>query len=87
MSDRRRYGSHLFPVFHERFEARWGKGTAPFLDPEAYEQPLPRAQRINPVTGAALAAVPVWTEEDRQHRSIGVFARPAASPWSLGVSG
>ena len=41
MSDWRRYDSHLIPAFHERFEERWGKGTAPFLDPEAHEEPLP----------------------------------------------
>jgi hypothetical protein len=84
MSDWRRYDSHLFPVFYERFEERWGKGTAPFLDPEAYEQPLPRAQWINPVTGAALAVVPVWTEDERQHRSFGVFYLPPAGDiWVL----
>ncbi|MFC9351886.1 hypothetical protein [Arthrobacter sp. NPDC057013] len=84
MSDWRRYDSHLFPVFYERFEERWGKGTAPFLDPEAYEQPLPRAQWINPVTGAALAVVPIWSEDDRQHRSFGVFYLPPAGDiWVL----
>ena len=62
MSEWRRYDSHLIPAFHERFEERWGKGTAPFLDPEAHEEPLPRAQWINPSTGAALAVVPVWSD-------------------------
>lgn len=50
MSEWHRYDSHLIPAFHERFERRWGKGTAPFLNPEAHEEPLPRAQWINPVT-------------------------------------
>lgn len=54
MSAWRRYDSHLIPAFHERFEQRWGAGTAPFLDPEAHEEPLPRAQWIHPETGAAL---------------------------------
>lgn len=76
MSAWRRYDSHLMPVFHERFEARWGKGTAPFLDPEAHEAPLPRAQWINIDTGAALAVVPIWTADDSQHRSFGVFYLP-----------
>jgi hypothetical protein len=76
MSAWRRYDSHLMPVFHERFEQRWGKGTAPFLDPEAHEAPLPRAQWINVDTGAALAVVPIWTDDDSQHRSFGVFYLP-----------
>jgi hypothetical protein len=84
MSDWRRYDSHLIPVFHERFEQRWGKGTAPFLDPEAHEEPLPRAQWINPATGAALAVVPIWTDDDHQHRSFGVFYLPPAGDiWVL----
>jgi hypothetical protein len=70
MSAWRRYDSHLIPAFHERFEKRWGLGTAPFLDPEAHEEPLPRAQWIHPETGAALAVVPVWTPDDSQHRSF-----------------
>jgi hypothetical protein len=37
---------------------------------------LPRAQWINIDTGAALAVVPVWTDEDSQHRSFGVFYLP-----------
>jgi hypothetical protein len=76
MTTWRRYDSHLMPVFHERFEARWGNGTAPFLDPEAHEAPLPRAQWINIDTGAALAVVPIWTADDSQHRSFGVFYLP-----------
>ena len=76
MGDWRRYDSHLIPAFFERFEQRWGEGTAPFLDPEAHEQPLPRAQWINPTTGAALAVVPVWTADERQQRSFGVFYLP-----------
>jgi hypothetical protein len=45
---------------------------------------LPRAQWINPVTGAALAVVPIWTEEERQHRSFGVFYLPPAGDiWVL----
>ncbi|MET1022254.1 MAG: hypothetical protein ABWX69_08660 [Arthrobacter sp.] len=80
----RRYDSQLMPVFHERFVARWGEGTAPFLDPEAHEAPLPRAQWINPDTGAALAVVPVWTDDDSQHRSFGVFYLPPAGDiWVL----
>lgn len=76
MSAWRRYDSHLIPAFHERFEKRWGVGTAPFLDPEAHEEPLPRAQWIHPETGAALAVVPIWTPDDSQHRSFGVFYLP-----------
>lgn len=78
MNSWRRYDSTLFPVFHERFEARWGKGTAPFLDPSVFfhDQPRPRAQWINIDTGAAVAVVPIWEEEDRQHRSFGVFYLP-----------
>ena len=84
MSAWRRYDSHLMPVFHERFEARWGLGTAPFLDPEAHESPLPRAQWINIDTGAALAVVPIWTADDSQHRSFGVFYLPPAGDiWVL----
>lgn len=85
MSEWRRYDSRLVPAFHERFEQRWGKGAAPFLDPEAHEEPLPRAHRINPGTGAALAVVPVWTDkEDSQHRSFGVFYLPPAGDiWML----
>ncbi|MCB5291950.1 hypothetical protein BJQ90_01381 [Arthrobacter sp. SO3] len=84
MSAWRRHDSHLMPVFHERFEARWGQGTAPFFDPEAHEAPLPRAQWINVDTGAALAVVPIWTAEDSQHRSFGVFYLPPAGDiWVL----
>ncbi|MDR6415124.1 hypothetical protein [Pseudarthrobacter sulfonivorans] len=84
MSEWRRYDSHLIPAFHERFEQRWGKGTAPFLDPEAHEEPVPRAQWINPATGAALAVVPVWTADERQQRSFGVFYLPPAGDiWVL----
>ena len=84
MTEWRRYDAHLMPVFHERFEKRWGKGTAPFLDPEALESPLPRAQWINIDTGAALAVVPIWTDDDRQHRSFGVFYLPPAGDiWVL----
>ena len=54
MSDWRRYDSHLIPAFHERFEQRWGEGTAPFLDPEAHEEPLPRH------SGSIPQPVPHW---------------------------
>ncbi|MEZ2390369.1 hypothetical protein AB6813_12630 [bacterium RCC_150] len=77
------YDYHLMPAFYERFEARWGKGTAPFLDPEVHEQPLPRAQWINPDTGAAVAVVPMWGD-DPEHRSFGVFYLPPAGDiWVL----
>lgn len=85
MSSWRRYDYHLFPIFHERFEERWGPGTAPFLDPSVYEedQPRPRAQWINVDTGAAVAVVPVW-EDDREHRSFAVFyLPPAGGIWAL----
>lgn len=75
MSAWRRYDSPLLPVFHERFEERWGPGTAPFLDPEVNEQPMPRAQWINIDTGAALAVVPVWSD-DEAHRSFAIFYLP-----------
>ncbi len=81
----RRYDHHLFPVFHERFEERWGPGTAPFLDPSVFEegQPRPRAQWINVDTGAAAAVVPVW-EDDAEHRSFAVFyLPPAGGIWVL----
>ncbi|PYI38695.1 hypothetical protein CVS30_09065 [Arthrobacter psychrolactophilus] len=77
------YDSQLMPVFYDRFEKRWGKGTAPFLDPEIHEQPMPRAQWINVDTGAAVAVVPIWTG-DPQHRSFGVFYLPPAGDiWIL----
>ncbi|MGO4384911.1 hypothetical protein [Specibacter sp. RAF43] len=83
MSAWRRYDSLLLPQFHERFERRWGKGTAPFLDPEVHEQPMPRAQWINVDTGAALAVVPMWSDDD-QHRSFAVFYLPPAGDiWLL----
>ncbi|WP_332603422.1 hypothetical protein [Arthrobacter sp. S2(2024)] len=83
MSAWRPYDNQLLPAFYERFEKRWGKGTAPFLDPETHEQPTPRAQWINPDTGAAVAVVPIWTE-DPQHRSFGVFYLPPSGDiWVL----
>jgi hypothetical protein len=83
MSAWRSYDSQLLPAFFERFEQRWGKGTAAFLDPEVHEQPVPRAQWINPDTGAALAVVPIWTADPR-HRSFGVFYLPPAGDiWVL----
>ena len=83
MSAWRPYDNQLMPAFYERFEKRWGKGTAPFLDPEIHEQPTPRAQWINADTGAAVAVVPIWTE-DPQHRSFGVFYLPPAGDiWVL----
>lgn len=83
MSAWRRYETPLLPAFHERFEQRWGEGTAPFLDPELHEQPMPRAQWINADTGAALAVVPVWTDDDT-HRSFAVFYLPPAGDiWLL----
>jgi hypothetical protein len=81
----RRYDTTLFPVFHERFEEKWGKGTAPFLDPSVFEndQPRPRAQWINVDTGAAVAVVPVW-EDDPTARSFAVFyLPPAGGIWVL----
>ncbi|MHA7276724.1 hypothetical protein [Arthrobacter sp. HLT1-21] len=75
MSGWRRYDDQLVPAFHERFEERWGKGTAPFLDPAAAAEPQPRAQWINVDTGAAVAAVPIWGD-DRTQRSFGVFYLP-----------
>ena len=73
----RRYDHTIFPVFHERFEEKWGAGTAPFLDPSVYDadQPRPRAQWINVDTGAAVAVVPVW-EDDPSARSFAVFYLP-----------
>jgi hypothetical protein len=81
----RRYDHNLFPVFHERFEERWGPGTAPFLDPGVYDenQPRPRAQWINVDTGAAVAVVPVWQDEST-NRSFAVFyLPPAGGIWAL----
>lgn len=83
MSAWRRYDSPLLPAFHERFEQRWGTGTAPFLDPEFHQQPMPRAQWINVDTGAALAVVPVWSTDEGQ-RSFAVFYLPPAGDiWLL----
>ncbi|MCZ2403690.1 hypothetical protein IV498_10965 [Paenarthrobacter sp. Z7-10] len=83
MSAWRSYEAHLIPAFHERFEERWGKGSAPFLDPAAQNQPMPRAQWINADTGAALAVVPIWSD-DEEHRSFGVFYLPPAGDiWVL----
>ncbi|WP_024820007.1 hypothetical protein [Arthrobacter sp. 31Y] len=83
MSAWRPYDGHIIPAFYERFEKRWGRGTAPFLDPEIHEQPMPRAQWINPDTGAAVAVVPIWTD-DPEHRSFGVFYLPPAGDiWML----
>ncbi|MGY3566738.1 hypothetical protein [Sinomonas sp. RB5] len=81
----RRYDTTLFPVFHERFEEKWGEGTAPFLDPSVFEneQPRPRAQWINVDTGAAVAVVPVW-EDDPTARSFAVFyLPPSGGIWVL----
>lgn len=81
----RRYDNTMFPVFHERFEERWGEGTAPFLDPSVYEedQPRPRAQWVNVDTGAAVAVVPVW-EDDPSARSFAVFyLPPSGGIWVL----
>jgi len=81
----RRYDHTMFPVFHERFEEKWGEGTAPFLDPSVYdaEQPRPRAQWINVDTGAAVAVVPVW-EDDPTTRSFAVFyLPPSGGIWVL----
>jgi hypothetical protein len=81
----RRYDYNLFPVFHERFEERWGEGTAPFLDPSVYDenQPRPRAQWVNVDTGAAVAVVPVW-QDDRKNRSFAIFyLPPAGGIWVL----
>lgn len=79
----RRYDANVVPAFYERFEERWGKGAAPFLDPAVDEQPLPRAQWINVDTGAAVAVVPIWGEDQRS-RSFGVFYLPPAGDiWVL----
>jgi hypothetical protein len=44
---------------------------------------MPRAQWINPDTGAAVAVVPIWTGDPR-HRSFGVFYLPPAGDiWVL----
>lgn len=75
MSSWRHYNHSLLPAFHERFEELWGKGTAPFLDPEALEPPMPRAQWIKLDTGAAVAMLPVWAD-DSEHRSFRVFYLP-----------
>lgn len=83
MSAWRRYDSPLLPLFHERFEERWGKGSAPFLDPEVHEQPLPRAQWINIDTGAALAVVPVWNDEDSRRSFAMFYLPPAGGIWLL----
>lgn len=83
MSGWRAYDKSFLPVFRERFEQRWGEGTAPFLDPELLEQALPRAQWINIDTGAALAVVPIWGDGDSR-RSFGVFYLPPAGDiWTL----
>ena len=85
----RHYDNTLFPVFHERFEEKWGPGTAPFLDPSVYDedQPRPRAQWINVDTGAALSVVPVW-EDDPAARSFAVFYLPPhGGIWVLRVPG
>ena len=79
----RRYDTPLLPAFHERFEQRWGKGTAPFLDPELHEQPMPRAQWINLDTGAALAVVPVWTDDERRRSFAVMYLPPAGDIWLL----
>jgi hypothetical protein len=70
-------------VFHERFEQRWGKGTAPFLDPTVLDQPIPRAQWVNVDTGAAVVVAPIWTNDEEQ-RSFGIFYLPPAGDiWVL----
>ncbi|WP_111720433.1 hypothetical protein [Homoserinimonas sp. OAct 916] len=83
MSAWRRYDSPLLPAFHERFEERWGKGTAPFLDPEVLDQPMPRAQWINVDTGAALAVVPVWSDDQSQRSFAMFYLPPAGDIWLL----
>ncbi|GAA1125793.1 hypothetical protein [Arthrobacter flavus] len=75
MSGWRRYDAQLVPAFYERFEERWGKGAAPFLDPVVGDEPQPRAQWINVDTGAAVAAIPIWGD-DQSQRSFGVFYLP-----------
>lgn len=38
----------------------------------------------NPTTGAALAVVPIWSDDDRQQRTFGVFYLPSAGDiWVL----
>ncbi len=78
-----RYDAPLLPEFLERFEERWGEGTAPFLDPEIHESPLPRAQWVNPDTGAALAVVPMWTVDERQRSFAVIYLPPAGGIWLL----
>ncbi|MFB9164205.1 MULTISPECIES: hypothetical protein [Arthrobacter] len=83
MSAWRRYDSPLLPAFNERFEQRWGKGTAPFLDPELHEQPLPRAQWINVDTGAAVAVVPVWAGDESNRSFATFYLPPGGDIWLL----
>lgn len=83
MNSWHRYDAPLLPEFIERFEERWGKGTAPFLDPEIHELPVPRAQWVNADTGAALAVVPMWTGEERQRCFAVMYLPPAGGIWLL----
>jgi hypothetical protein len=78
-----RYDAPLLPEFLERFEARWGKGTAPFLDPEIHELPVPRAQWVNADTGAALAVVPMWTVDERRRCFAVLYLPPVSGIWIL----
>ncbi|MFE4835758.1 hypothetical protein ACFRAU_13895 [Arthrobacter sp. NPDC056691] len=54
----------LIPALRERFEQCQGKGTEPFVDPEAHEDPLRRAQWTTPTTGATLAVVPICSRDE-----------------------
>lgn len=57
-------------------------GTVP--GPGSPRTAAPRAQWVNPGNGAALAVVPIGTEDDQQHRSFGVFYLPPAGDiWVL----
>lgn len=83
MSGWRAYDRTFLPAFRERFEQRWGEGTAPFLDPELLLHSAPRAQWINIDTGAAMAVVPIWDDGDSR-RSFGVFYLPPVGDiWTL----
>ena len=86
MNSWHRYDAQLLPEFLERFEARWGTGTAPFLDPELHELgelPVPRAQWVNADTGAALAVVPMWAEDARERSFAVIYLPPAGGIWLL----
>ena len=94
MSAWRRYDSHLMPVFHERFEERWGQGHGPVSGPggpRGAASPGPvdqhrdgRGARGGPHLGRRRQPAPllwrVLPAAGRRH--LGAAARATRSTWN-----